>query len=59
MEQSFESAAAFGYQQLNLESFPELGKAVGMYEKAGFKHIEKSLGNSGHYACTIWMIKSL
>ena len=59
MERSFGSAKEFMYTQLYLESFPELGKAVGMYEKAGFRYIDKPLGNSGHYACNIWMIKIL
>lgn len=59
MGKSFISAVSFGYEQLYLESFPELGKAVNMYEKAGFIHIDKPLGNSGHHACTIWMIKNL
>jgi putative acetyltransferase len=59
MEKSFGSARELGYQQLYLESFPELGKAVGMYEKAGFDRLQAPLGNSGHYACTLWMIKDL
>ena len=59
MRQSFCVAKEFGYQQLYLESLPELDKAVGMYEKAGFRHIAAPLGNSGHYACTIWMVKDL
>jgi len=53
------SAKESGYRQLYLESFPELEKAVGMYEKAGFKKINNSLGNSGHYACTLWMLMDL
>ena len=59
MQKSIESAKELGYKQLYLESFPELGKAIGMYEKAGFKLLEKPLGNSGHFACTLWMIKDL
>lgn len=59
MGRSFISAVPSGYEQLYLESFPELGTAVNMYEKAGFKHLEKPLGNSGHHACTIWMLKNL
>jgi len=59
MGKCFISAVALGYEQLYLESFPELSTAVNMYEKSGFKQIEKPLGNSGHYACTIWMIKVL
>lgn len=58
MGRRFISAVSSGYEQLYLESFPELGTAVNMYEKAGFKHLEKPLGNSGHHACTIWMLKN-
>lgn len=59
MEKSIQSAAEFGYQQLYLESFPELSKAIGIYEKAGFKKLTHPLGNSGHYACTLWMLLDL
>src|SRR5208337_17939 len=54
MQRSFDSAIEFRYKQLYLESLPELEKAVAIYEKAGFKKIDKPLGNSGHYACNIW-----
>jgi putative acetyltransferase len=59
MQRCFESAKDFGYSQIYLESFPELGQAVGMYEKVGFRHLTQALGNSGHFACSIWMIKDL
>lgn len=59
MQQSIETARELGYKQLYLESFPELAKAVSMYEKAGFKPLPHAMGNSGHYACNIWMLKEL
>lgn len=59
MEKSFGSARRLGYKQLYLESLPELGRAISLYEKAGFKSIPGPLGNSGHFGCTIWMIKDL
>jgi len=59
MEKCFSAATASGYEQLYLESFPELATAVGMYKKAEFAFIDKPLGNSGHYACNIWMVKNL
>lgn len=59
MQKSFESAKVLGYKQLYLESLPELGKAINMYERAGFKRISSHLGNSGHFGCDIWMIKEL
>jgi putative acetyltransferase len=59
MEKSFEWAREFGYKQLYLESLPELQKAISLYERAGFSSIQAPLGNSGHFGCTIWMIKDL
>ena len=59
MEKSFRSAMEFGYTQLYLESLPELDKAVGIYKKAGFKILPAPLGNSGHFACNLWMLKDL
>jgi putative acetyltransferase len=59
MEKSFESAKGFGYKQLYLESMPELGKAISLYEKTGFKFITGPMGKSGHFGCNIWMLKDL
>ena len=59
MDKCYEEAAKLGYTHLYLESFPQLAKAVSMYEKAGFKPLTGALGNSGHFACTIWMVKEL
>lgn len=59
MEISAESARIMGYDQLYLETLPELGKAITLYEKAGYARLEKPLGDSGHFACDIWMLKSL
>lgn len=52
-------AKNYGYQQVYLESMPELAKAVSIYEKVGFKRIHQPLGNSGHGGCDIWMTKDL
>ncbi|MFB9864525.1 GNAT family N-acetyltransferase [Rufibacter immobilis] len=59
LQESLVLARQLGYAQLYLESFPELAKAVSMYEKAGFRPLPHALGNSGHYACTIWMVKDM
>jgi len=56
MQKSIESAQHYGYNEMYLESLPELSKAIGIYEKAGFKMLNAPLGNSGHFACTIWML---
>jgi putative acetyltransferase len=59
MEKCFESAMELGYTHLYLESFPQLSKAISIYEKTGFKRLNHALGNSGHFACNIWMVKEL
>jgi putative acetyltransferase len=59
LEKCFESARQLGYHQLYLETLPQLAQAVSMYEKAGFKALGAALGNSGHFACNIWMLKTL
>jgi len=52
-------AKANGYDQVYLESMPELSKAVSIYENVGFEKLNKALGNSGHDGCDIWMLKKL
>lgn len=59
MEKSIVSAREMGYRQIYLESMPELGKAISMYEKAGFRSINHPMGNSGHFGCDIWMLLDL
>jgi putative acetyltransferase len=59
MLKCFEKAKELNYQNLYLESMPELAIAVGMYQKMGFNFIDKPLGNSGHFGCNIWMVKEL
>lgn len=59
MEKAFESARKFGYKQIYLESMPELARAISLYERTGFRFIPAQLGCSGHFGCTIWMIKDL
>jgi putative acetyltransferase len=59
MEICLKHAKEQKYKSVYLESLPELNKAVGMYEKAGFKHLKERLGESGHFACTILMLKQL
>jgi putative acetyltransferase len=48
-----------GYTMMYLESFPEFVAALGLYRKAGFRFLDKSLGTSGHTGCNVWMIKEL
>lgn len=59
MKLSFEKAKEFGYTSVYLETMPELTSAIQLYERVGFELLDHSLGNSGHFACNIWMLKNL
>ena len=55
---------AFGEHQgktaLYLETTAKLNQAVALYEKLGFAHLDKPLGNTGHSAaCEIYMHKKI
>ena len=57
IEKCLEFAAGAGYHQVYIETMPELGKAVSVYEKFGFTHLDGPLGNTGHFGCDVWMLK--
>ena len=58
-ERSIVSARSMGFKSLYLESIPEFDKAVGMYEKMGFRHLNAPLGNFVHCGCSLYMIMDL
>ncbi len=45
-----------GYQNIYLETMPELKKALTTYEKFGFQYINHPMGNTGHFGCDLWML---
>lgn len=57
--ETLKTARELGYRNAYLETFPELAKAVTMYKRMGFRSIDGPMGNSGHTATSIWMIKDL
>jgi len=56
IQRSVEFAKQAGYKKVYLESMPELTKALGIYEKFGFKYLSGPMGNTGHYGCDRWML---
>jgi len=54
-----ENAKRMGYQQVYLETMPELKDALKTYEKFGFTYLDGPLGNTGHFGCALWMIKKI
>lgn len=54
-----ERAKALGYKQCYLETMPYMQEAQKLYLKNGFRPIDGPMGNTGHYACSVWMLKDL
>ena len=44
-----------GYSGCYLETLPFMKDARKLYEKSGFKNFGAPLGNTGHFACNVWM----
>jgi len=58
-DKCMQAAKDFGYEQCYLESASALKAAIHIYEKNGFKHLESHIGDTGHYSCSVWMLKEL
>ncbi|MBL7759115.1 MAG: GNAT family N-acetyltransferase [Sediminibacterium sp.] len=59
IDHCLEVAKQKGFEQVYLETMPELNKAVAVYEQFGFSYLKGPMGNSGHNGCNIWMLKQL
>ena len=54
-----EKAKTFGFESCYLETMPYMHVAKALYAKNGFKNLEKPMGKTGHYSCSVWMLKKL
>ncbi len=54
-----EFAKEAGFTKIYLETMPALSKAIGMYENSGFTLLKGPMGNSGHFACEVRMLKEI
>jgi len=59
IEQALSFASESGFKNVYIETMPELSKAMKVYEKFGFRYLDRQLGSTGHFGCKIWMIKEL
>jgi putative acetyltransferase len=56
IQQCIAFAKENGYQNIYLETMPELKQALKTYEKFGFEYINHPMGNTGHFGCDLWML---
>lgn len=59
MNKCMDMAKEMGFDAVYIETLPELKKAISVYEKFGFNYLDKPLGDTGHFGCSVWMLKSL
>lgn len=59
IQRSLQAAQKMGYTQVYLESMPELQQALQTYAKFGFQYLDGPLGNTGHFGCELWMLRTL
>lgn len=59
IDNCLEKARELGFENIYLETMPELQPALKAYEKVGFNYLDAPLGNSGHFGCSKWMLKKL
>lgn len=58
IQKSLDFAKDYGYRQVYLETMPELQQALNTYAKFGFEYLNAPMGESGHFGCDLWMLKS-
>lgn len=54
-----DTARAKGFKRMYIETMPELKRAISVYEKFGFEYLDGPMGNTGHFGCGVWMLKTL
>ena len=52
-------ARHLGYRRCYLETLDSMKQARKLYEKHGFKYLDKPMGNTGHTSCGTWMARDL
>lgn len=58
-EDCLDYARRKAYKKCYLDTLSRMKSAVVLYEKLGFKHLEKPLEGTIHNSCDVWMLKEL
>lgn len=53
------SARDFGFKRCYLETMPYMQNAQKLYLKSGFNYLNAPMGDTGHSACPVWMVRYL
>jgi len=52
-------ARDYGYRCCYLETMDGMEQARRLYEKYGFRYLDKPMGETGHTSCGTWMVKDI
>jgi len=55
MQRCLKTAKHYGYTTCYLETMPNMKAAQQLYLNSGFRYLDKRMGDTGHYACPVWM----
>lgn len=59
IQKCLKQAKQLGFESCYLETLPYMKAATKLYANMGFTPLEKPMGNTGHYSCNVWMLKTL
>ncbi|UZO82673.1 GNAT family N-acetyltransferase [Aquimarina sp. ERC-38] len=59
METCLDYAKQQKFEKCYLETMPTMTEARKLYKRTGFTDITGPMGNTGHYNCQAWMLKTL
>lgn len=59
MQTCLDFAKENDFKSCYIETLPWMKAAQKLYQRTGFEYITQRLGNTGHHACTVWMLKKL
>lgn len=59
IEKCLLAAKEMGYKKCYLETMPYMQNAQRLYLRTGFTYLKEPMGNTGHGACPVWMLKDI
>lgn len=59
LELCLEAVKELGYKKCYLETLSHMHAAQKLYEKFGFKKLDKPMGNTGHFKCNCWYVREV
>ena len=59
IDMCIDKAKELGYAGMYLETINEMKVAQKLYVSRGFKYLKQRMGNTGHHACPVFMLKKL